>query len=401
MAEAAAAPAIGPDLADPTLEEYELLFDARMRYLVEVDQPLVLITQAPRSGGSLLMRLFDGHPECHTISHEFKLSLHPETPLVPDLDAAWRILHDDTLERNFRKGFGQAHANLHGDRSRYPMLVPPSLQRRIYDRQLAKIEEPTERDVMNAYLTSFFNGWLDNQNLYGRSRKKWVTAFTPRLIAPGRPRSDRAPSMHRLESVRAVYPDGRLISVVRDPVTWYASARLWSHHGEWEKRERAMHTWCDSVQQALTLREQDGEEFIVLVSFEALLKRTSVTMGLLARHLGIRPTDDLQTPTFNGMPIRANSSFAAGRARVSSEPLERAKDVSAEDVAYIRDRAWDLYESALAVSLGRAKNTRKPIRQGPKITKKRAAGPKAASRSRATGDSAGQEPKSRGRRRGK
>src|SRR5262249_35590535 len=156
-------------------EEYRQLFDMRRRHVVEVDQPVVLITQAPRSGGSLLMRLFDGHSECHTIAHEFSFALAPEKAFAPDIEAGWSYLHDDALSRNFRKGFGQAHADLHGDDRRYPMIVPPSLQRRIFDEQVAKTPEPTERDVINAYLTSFFNAWLDNQNLYGRGRKKWVT----------------------------------------------------------------------------------------------------------------------------------------------------------------------------------------------------------------------------------
>ena len=37
----------------------------RRRHLVPVDQPLVLISQVSRSGGTLLSQLFAGHPECH------------------------------------------------------------------------------------------------------------------------------------------------------------------------------------------------------------------------------------------------------------------------------------------------------------------------------------------------
>jgi hypothetical protein len=343
---------------EAAVEEYLDLLDVRARHVVEVDQPMVLITQAPRSGGTLLMRLFDGHPECHTVSHEFSFALSTTRRLVPDTASAWNDLHDDALEKNFRKGFGQAHANLHGDDSRFPMLIPPLLQRRIYDLQLAKLEEPTERDVMNAYLTAFFNAWLDNQNLHGRAKKKWVTAFTPRMIAPGRPRPDRAPSMHRVERFREIYPDGRLISVVRDPVSWYASARRWSHRGEWTQLGRAMDAWCDSVQQALTLLEKEGDEFIVLVSFEDLLKETRATMTVLGKHLRIRPNADMMLPTFNKMPIRANSSFKAGSAaRVNEAPLERGKDVGPEDVKYIRERAWDLYERAQEVAMRRKPRT--------------------------------------------
>ena len=47
------------------LEEYRALCAARLQHRVEVREPLVLISQIQRSGGTLLSQLFDGHPECH------------------------------------------------------------------------------------------------------------------------------------------------------------------------------------------------------------------------------------------------------------------------------------------------------------------------------------------------
>jgi hypothetical protein len=228
------------------------------------------------------------------------------------------------------------------------MLIPPSFQRRIYDRCLDEIDHPTERDVLNAYLTSFFNAWLDNQNLYGYERKKWVTAFMPRLLAPGKP---GRPNVRKLERFREIYPDGRLISIVRDPVSWFASARAWSSRGEWTDRDEAVEAWCASAQRAVTLRESEGEDSILLLAFEDLLVHTGATIRLLAKRLGIQPTGSMMLPTFNSMPIRANSSFAAGHVGVNREPLERGKELSADDAAYIRDRAWDLYERALRLTL--------------------------------------------------
>ena len=39
---------------------------------VTVDQPLFLITQAQRSGGTLLLRLLDGHPELHVVPFQLR-----------------------------------------------------------------------------------------------------------------------------------------------------------------------------------------------------------------------------------------------------------------------------------------------------------------------------------------
>src|SRR5437899_10673014 len=78
-----------PGEPDPILEAYRTILNGRLQYLIPVDRPIVLITQVPRSGGSLLMRLFDGHPECHTMAHEFSFYLRDNPRLVPDTGAAW------------------------------------------------------------------------------------------------------------------------------------------------------------------------------------------------------------------------------------------------------------------------------------------------------------------------
>ena len=55
------------------VDEYRYLCQARLKHLVEVREPLVLISQIPRSGGTLLSQLFDGHPECHAHPGELEI----------------------------------------------------------------------------------------------------------------------------------------------------------------------------------------------------------------------------------------------------------------------------------------------------------------------------------------
>ena len=54
-------------------EEYAELVPQRLEHLVPVTDPLVLVSQIQRSGGTLLSQLFDGHPECHAHPHELKI----------------------------------------------------------------------------------------------------------------------------------------------------------------------------------------------------------------------------------------------------------------------------------------------------------------------------------------
>jgi hypothetical protein len=212
--------------ANTAIGDFELLLAARRRHVVPVRQPMAMITQAPRSGGTLLLRLFDGHPQCHTMPHEFGLGLSHHS-LTTDLEQSWQRLWDEKLPSVYYKGLRQSHAELHGDRTRYPILMPPEFHRAFFDERLAAAKNLTDRDVVDAYLTAFFNAWLNNQNLYG-SEKRWIVGFTPRLI--GRP--------NKVALFRRLYPDGRIISVIRDPVSWFASARRWSRRGSGASRQR-------------------------------------------------------------------------------------------------------------------------------------------------------------------
>jgi hypothetical protein len=67
-------------------------------------------------------------------------------------------------------------------------------------------------------------------------------------------------------------------------------------------------------------------------------------MRRLAAWLEIEFRPELLQPTFNGQPIRANTSFADVTTDISTRPLERAREeLAPEDVAYIQERAGKLY----------------------------------------------------------
>ena len=90
--------------------EYATLLAQRTRHLVEVREPLALISQVQRSGGSLLSQLFDGHPEIHAHPHELHTGYpkkHTWPPLVlDDGPAEWfRLLSEPPAERAFREGY--------------------------------------------------------------------------------------------------------------------------------------------------------------------------------------------------------------------------------------------------------------------------------------------------------
>jgi Sulfotransferase family len=318
-------------------QEHATLLSAVVHRLVPVDQPLVLITQAPRSGGTLLMRLFDGHPACHAIPHELSTLLPTSLPLPREADRAWKVLENPMLEMWFVGGLRAGKGQLSGDSTRYRFLLPPLLQRRVFDQVLGERKPGSDRDVLNAYLTSYFNAWLDYRP---GPAPRWVTGFEPAAIL----------QPDRLRCFRELYPDGRLVSVVRDPASWAVSAAR--RNARYADRRVAIATWREAVETALRLHAErpDG---VAIVPFEALVRDTERTMKAVAEFLAVELTDDLLAPTFNGRATKANSSFPVEGAGVIAGPLSRSEQLPAEDRAEIERELGELHTQALEAALVR------------------------------------------------
>jgi hypothetical protein len=314
--------------------EYALVMRQRAIQIVPVAEPLLLVTQIGRSGGTLLARIFDGHPQCHVVPHELGRMVRGLQG-VEEGREPWEALTPLQQEDRFERGFRQSGKRLHGDRSRQPFLLPPIFQRVLFERTVAKAGARTTREIADAYLTAYFNSWLDNRNLRA-GPKRWVVGFEPGL--PPRRVLDR------------VYPDGRAISLVRDPWSWYASARRFNpkRYGE---RGDAIAQWKEATETSIAWQAEEPVR-VALLSFRDLVSATEETMRSLAAWLGLDFAPSMLEPTFNGLPIGPNSSYASPDALVSPEPLERGRrELSPDDVAYVDEHAAELYERALEATL--------------------------------------------------
>jgi hypothetical protein len=313
-----------------SLEEIHKLCQMRLEYLTPVTEPLVLISQISRSGGTLLSQLFDMHPQCHAHPPELKIG-YPHKWTWPPLDLndtpdGWfRTLFEPTVLKHVRRGGYEKHGTgADDDLPTHPFLFLPSLQKAIFDHCIASQPVRSPRDILNSYMTSYFNAWLDNQNLYA-GPKKFITAFVPRM--------SRNPD--NLQKFFAAYPDGRLIAIVREPKSWYFSASP-DATGALRPRHprKAIAVWLSSTRAIIQAKETYGPRVRIL-SFEALLGDTAATMRGLAEWLEIEYTPHMTRPTFNGLPILANSSFKVRSHGVIGEPLHRHRELSDEDGRYI------------------------------------------------------------------
>ena len=332
------------DEAPEETREYEELCKARLDHLVPVLQPLVLCSQIHRSGGTLVSQLFDGHPECHAHPHELAIG-YPRSRIWPQLDLGkpgpwFEILHEKYADKHFRLGYRKpAQRSSDTDPELFPFLLPPHLQRRIFD--AAAAGSTTERAVLDAYFTSYFNAWLDNHNLY-TGPKRAVTAFAPRMNS--KPAS--------IEALFRVYPDGHLVSLVREPRAWYNSAR--SQKASNAEVDDAIYRWRLSAEATIDAAGKYGDRVIVL-TYEDLVGDTEGVMRHVADRIGLTWSDVLLEPTFNGRPIRANSSDRVQQHGVLRDRTTAYREaLDPETIARVDELAGDLYEQARERSLARA-----------------------------------------------
>jgi hypothetical protein len=332
---AKALPALGEE------EEYRLLCRGRLERPVSVREPLVLISQIQRSGGTLLSQLFDGHPECHAHPKELKWGYPGKRHWPPvDLDRpdSWfPMLYEKAVELDLWRGYAKV-SRRDLDHDRFPFLFSLRLQKRLFDECVAARRPGRRRDVLDCYLTSYFNAWLDNHNLY-TGPKKVVTAFVARL----------GTEQENVERFFADYPDGWLIAIVRDPCGWYASAR--DHKPDrYGDVDESLALWRRSAEAAIEAKERFGERVLVL-TYERLVHDSEPVMRAVVERLGVSMRPSLLLPTFNGRPIRADSSepireygILAARATAYRERLDP------ETIERIEALAGDVYDRAAALA---------------------------------------------------
>jgi hypothetical protein len=320
--------------------DVQRLLEQVVEYLVPVDQPLVLVSQIQRCGGTLLSQLLDGHPELHVHPSELHIG-HPRKDVWPEFVlAAGPKQHFETLvERPHKDLFAEGYRKRMREHEQYddelfPFLQPPSLLaslfRLVVPRQPARV-----REILDAYFTAYFNAWLDNRHLRD-GPKRWIAAFTPRLAWD----ESRARFF-------ADYPDGRLIAVLRDPHDWYASAR--AHHRRYSDCEQAITEWVLGAHEIAAAARERPDSTLVL-RFEDLVRETRPAMALVADWLGIARSETLAQPTFNDLLIRANSSFTVSSSGIVPQAVGRGRSLSRADAALIERLAHEPYAQALALT---------------------------------------------------
>lgn len=277
-----------------------LFFRRKDSFIQPISEPLVLISEIQRSGGTLLCQLFDGHPEVHCRPSEIAFGKPTKSQIYPLLEnqknrveSAWRyFLEEEIVDRVIANDYKKQPKK---DYVRYPFFFSRIIQKRIFKNEINSLEQnkKTDRSLFNCYFTSYFNAWLDYQSLYGK--KKIVVGFTPRVNM----------DQQSTSFLFNIYPDGKIISLCRHPSTWLSSARK---HFKRQNVNQLIEQWIESAESSLRLKEEYPSQ-VILGSFESMTLNCEKFMRSLAGALQINFEPIMLTPTFNGMPMISNSQF--------------------------------------------------------------------------------------------
>lgn len=331
-------PAPPPPPAAVELEHRRL----RRQWAVPVTQPMVLISQVPRSGGTLLGRLFDSHPACFTHPLELRWGRPAKEDwpsFIPDETLAPRDAYDLLSEKWPEKFAAQGGYSKYTRHIRAASPSAVALAPFVYDSELAfelfvdayrREGATSRRSVLNAYLTAFFNGWLDYQNLYA-GPKQWVVCFLPTIVT----------IPDSIDRFFTDYPDGRLVTIVRDPGSWWASYSAYRTDVTVELSE-GIALWTASTEASLAAQRTHGDRVTILL-FEDLVLQTEQTMRAISDRLGLPFDPVLLRPSFNGLPILSHSSFRLS-IDIDADTTLRHRTLPREEQAVIERVATPLYD---------------------------------------------------------
>ena len=324
-----------------SMEESQNLYRTRQDNLVEIDQPLILISQAARSGGTLLKRLFDHHFQCHVYPVELLMGMQPDLyeynwPVL-DLKAAPETWLTSLTSIHIWRWLKDSFRYKLTDDVKYPLIILPLLMKEIFLARVSHSGNATQRAVFDSYMTAFFNAWIDNQNLYSKP-KKYTVAFAPNMSL----------QTENIKRFFDTYTNGIFISIVRDPRNWFASAQRYNSQVYADLTDSIEDHWIASAQSILWAQEHYGDRVVVL-RFEELVTDTERTMKWLADRFNLTFMPTMLQPTFNSLPIRPNSSFSSQSFEISKSSMERYKqELSASEIAQIDKMTEPVLEDVLA-----------------------------------------------------
>ena len=321
-------------VSDARTSHIKDLLQVCLQHISPVTTPLALVSQFSCSGGPLLTQLLDGHSRLYAYPCASAVDA-PGNDLWPTIDIEGQPIEWFNIITKALPISGLRESSRQGeeDNARFPFIFLPILQKQIFNKYLQSVQPLNTRHVFDAHMTACFGAWLDYQN-HGLD-KKFVTVYAPGLSSQNQVGN----------SFFEIYPDGRLIAIIRDPVHWFVSASRFEPqiYGDIES---ALNHWQESVRIATRIRKK-FEDRVCLIKFEDLVSQTESVMRFLSEFLGIPYEDNLLQPTFNGIAIQPLNGQKSGNDDTRDNSVVESNKLDKEKQKLIKKMTDADYQAAL------------------------------------------------------
>jgi hypothetical protein len=267
----------------------------------------------PKSGTTLLLSLLDGHPGLVVLPEETHYL--EEYPTYAALDGYQAKLHR-LLEKSGLR--------LLGKRAGAASREAPSANLRDYSAfdhhrfaglAASFVDQPWMNDSLlfsetaRAYAIASGSNW--------RNCARWVEKSTSNEVCA--------------ETLFKLFPDAKLLQVVRDPRAVFASRkrRLVNRYGCYTKAHRLVREWnrsCRLIPKLIARRDQ-----YLLVHYVDLVRAPRENLDRICQFLGIELVPEMFAPTRAGRQWQGNSSFHDALSGISAQSVHQWKSELTED----------------------------------------------------------------------
>lgn len=275
----------------------------------------LFIGGCPKSGTTLLLALLDGHPQLVVLPEEtFYLEDRRDYEALPNHAARLRRLLEETDLRTLNMGLVRRHRDLMAstderDYSRFD-----------FPRFVALANEWVGQPGMNDSLlfSEVIRAYAAVLGLDWKQCVRWVEKSTSNEV--------------RHDAMAKLFPDAKLVMVVRDPRAVFASRKRFvaaNPAGKHTKAHRLVREWNRSAQEIPRLRRQP-ERFLV-IRYEDLVMHPRETMQGVCRHAGIDFIESLLQPTRAGKSWQGNSAHRPTFSGVDASTVNLWREQLSED----------------------------------------------------------------------
>ncbi len=321
-----------------------------------VDQLLTrqtcIILQIGRSGGTLLLRLFDNHPSLNVRPYHYMWlksdRMHNDWyddddigRLATSLDATWRrVVFDARLHRYRRFGFAKRWgktaetSTIHIDIDCLPYFL--SFRKAL--KLLGASSPPySASDVLTAELAGFFASWKNYANRTDPKAANIIHVSINNYAHAGR-------------KILSSLDQGKIITILRDPSSWVASYRK-AARGE-ESFDETVSMYERYLEDVAIFTGQADPEKVIFVEFSSLVENTQEVMERLCAFLNVAPKQSLRLPTTNGEEMTPNTSFPdqERKGRIDSNVLRRGQLLDEAQREVVASRLDGPYDQVIAAS---------------------------------------------------